>query len=143
MSVPIDRHTGVGQTVYALIFNGVTRASSTAADEADWIRLSERERIAEAVYAELQAGNIEFRLGGLAMLARVAAGETAADTGDRSGYVHPLVHVNRSVQDPAIPPCHDCGGQVDDYYTEPNRCGGCNAKHLQSMATNAYLGGGR
>jgi hypothetical protein len=75
--VPINPHTGVGETVYALIFNGVTAASSAATDERDWIRLSERERIAEAVYASLRAGNIEFRLGGLALLARVAAGQPA------------------------------------------------------------------
>jgi hypothetical protein len=73
MTVPINRGTDpASQRVYALIFNGITRASSTAADGADWIRLSERERIAEAVYAELAAGNIQFRLGGLALLAQVA-----------------------------------------------------------------------
>jgi hypothetical protein len=73
MSVPINRGPdGLSRSVYALIFNGITRASSSATDEADWIRLSERERIAEAVYAELAAGNIQFRLGGLALLAQVA-----------------------------------------------------------------------
>lgn len=81
MSVPINRGTNpISQRVYALIFNGITRASSAATDEADWIRLSERERIAEAVYAELWSGNIEFRLGGLAMLTQVADGQ-AADEG--------------------------------------------------------------
>jgi hypothetical protein len=53
------------ERVYALIFNGITHASSTAADERDWIRLSERERIAEAVYAELRTGNVEFRFADL------------------------------------------------------------------------------
>jgi len=48
-----------------------------------------------------------------------------------SGYIHPLVHVNRSSPDPSIPPCYDCGAQVDDYYTEPNRCGPCHAKHVK------------
>lgn len=55
--------------VYALIFNGISRASSGATDERDWMRLTERERFAQAVYDELRAGNIEFRLGGLALLA--------------------------------------------------------------------------
>jgi hypothetical protein len=55
--------------VYALIFNGVTHASSTAADGHDRIRLSERERIAKSVYDELRAGGIEVRLpDGLASL---------------------------------------------------------------------------
>lgn len=73
MSFPINRGTdGLSRTVYALIFNGITRASSSATNDRDWIRLSERERITQAVYAELAAGNIEFRLGGLALLAQVA-----------------------------------------------------------------------
>ncbi|MEU4558555.1 hypothetical protein AB0F72_09195 [Actinoplanes sp. NPDC023936] len=65
----------IASRVHALIFNGITRASSTATDERDWIRLSERERIAEAVYAELRAGNIEFRLGPLALLAEAVEAE--------------------------------------------------------------------
>jgi hypothetical protein len=85
MTAPLNGHTGIGQTVYALIFNGVTRASSSATDERDWIRLSERERIAEAVYAELAAGNIEFRLGGLALLAQVAGRPPLATAPKPSG----------------------------------------------------------
>jgi hypothetical protein len=69
----------IADRVYALIFNGITHASSTAADERDWIRLSERERLAEAVYAELRAGNIEFRLGPLALLADAAEIEQDRD----------------------------------------------------------------
>lgn len=65
----------ISQRIHALIFNGITRASSSATDDRDWIRLSERERIAEAVYAELRAGNIEFRLGPLALLAEVVDGD--------------------------------------------------------------------
>lgn len=75
MSQPIP--DSLSKRVYALIFNGITRASSSATDDRDWIRLSERERIAEAVYAELRAGNIEFRLGGLALLAEAVDAERA------------------------------------------------------------------
>lgn len=82
MSAPINRGTdGLSQRVYALIFNGITRASSVATDRHDgWLPLSERERYAEAVYAELAAGNIEFRLGGLALLAQVAGEPPAFPT---------------------------------------------------------------
>lgn len=63
----------IAERVYALIFNGITHASSSATDRHDgWLPLSERERFAEAVYAELRAGNIEFRLGPLALLAEAA-----------------------------------------------------------------------
>ena len=74
MTVPMNRGTDpVSQRVYALIFNGVTRASSTAEDERDWIRLSERERIAEAVYEELRNGGVEIQIeDGLDVLRRVA-----------------------------------------------------------------------
>jgi hypothetical protein len=72
---PIPVRAPLAERVYALIFNGITHASSTATDERDWIRLSERERIAEAVYAGLRAGNIEFRLGPLALLAEAAETE--------------------------------------------------------------------
>lgn len=71
----------VSQRIRALIFNGVTAASSSAPDERDWMRLSERERIAEAVYAELRAGNIEFRLGGLALLAEAVELAEAREIG--------------------------------------------------------------
>lgn len=81
---PIPVRTPLAERVYALIFNGITKASSAAIDDGDWIRLSERERIAEAVYAELRAGNIEFRLGPLALLAdaTVAEARLAAETED-------------------------------------------------------------
>lgn len=73
MSVPINRGTdGVSRNVYALIFNGITRASAEKDGFDSWLPLSERERFTEAVYAELAAGGIEFRLGGLTLLAQVA-----------------------------------------------------------------------
>jgi hypothetical protein len=74
-AAPINRGDNpVAKLVYALIFNGVTHASSTAAEERDWIRLSERERIADAVYNELRASGIEVRLpDGLASLRDVSA----------------------------------------------------------------------
>lgn len=79
-SVPINRHTGIGQTVYALIFNGITAASMVTTRLHDgFMPLSERERFAEAVYSELAAGGIEFRLGGLALLAQVAGGGLERD----------------------------------------------------------------
>lgn len=65
----VTSELSLSERIHALIFNGITKASSAAIDEGDWIRLSERERIARAVYAELRAGNIEFRLGSLALLA--------------------------------------------------------------------------
>lgn len=70
--VPDDK---LSARIHALIFNGITRASSSATDDRDWIRLSERERIARAVYDELRLGNIEFRLGGLALLADAVEAE--------------------------------------------------------------------
>lgn len=45
------------QRVYALIFNGITHGSS----DDYWLPLSERERLAAAVYAELLAGGVEVR----------------------------------------------------------------------------------
>lgn len=65
----------ISARIRALIFNGVTHASSASEEETDWIRLSERERIAHAVYDELRRGNIEFRLGPLALLAEAAEQE--------------------------------------------------------------------
>lgn len=72
MTTPINQGTDpVSQRVYALIFNGLTRACCSA-DEHDWMRLSERERLAAAVYAELREGGIEIRLAdGLAVLRAV------------------------------------------------------------------------
>ena len=67
----------LSRRIHALIFNGVTRASATRADF--WMLLSERERMARAVYDELRKGNIEFRLGGLALLAEAV--EAEADRG--------------------------------------------------------------
>ena len=84
--VPDDK---LSARIHALIFNGITRASSSAADDRDWIRLSERERIAEAVYAELRAGNIEFRLGGLALLAEAV--ETEAERAEARRLNGPMV----------------------------------------------------
>jgi len=51
----------LAERIHALVFNGITAASSAAIDEGDWIRLSERERIAKAVVDELAAGGIEVR----------------------------------------------------------------------------------
>lgn len=91
MSAPINRGTDdLSRRVYALIFNGITHASSVATGRHDgWLPLSERTRYAEAVYAELAAGNIEFRLGGLALLAQVAGEPPAFPTvipGTSSGF---------------------------------------------------------
>ena len=60
--------------IHALIFNGITKASAEDDGFDSWLPLSERERFARAVVDELRAGDIQFRLGGLALLAEVAAG---------------------------------------------------------------------
>lgn len=75
MTQPAD--PTLSERVHALIFNGITKA--TTAREADdaWMRLSERGRLAEAVFAELRAGNIEFRLGALALLAEAVETEAS------------------------------------------------------------------
>lgn len=76
-AVPINRGTDpLSQRVYALIFNGVSRG------RLGFISLSEREQIAEAVYAELREGGLEIRIAdGLEVLrdvnARLADGCTA------------------------------------------------------------------
>lgn len=75
MTEPSTGRTPLAERVYSLIFNGVTRAGSAPADADLWLPLSARERIAEAVYAELRAGNIEFRLGPLALLAEAVETE--------------------------------------------------------------------
>jgi len=63
--------------VHALIFNGITAASAESDGFDSWLPLSERERFTRAVIDELRRGNIEFRLGPLALLAEVAATEAA------------------------------------------------------------------
>lgn len=77
MTAPLNRGTDpVSQRVYALILNGITRATTLTEANADdsWMRYSERERIADAVYAELREGGIEIRLAdGLAVLRDVNA----------------------------------------------------------------------
>ena len=78
-SMVLPQDSPLSRRVRALIFNGITHASSAATHDADWIRLSERQRIADAVYAELSAGGIEFRLGGLALLAQVAGEPPASE----------------------------------------------------------------
>lgn len=71
-----DRPTdSTSERVYALIFNGITHASAESDSFDSWLPLSERERFAGAVFAELRAGNIEFRLGGLALLAEAVHAE--------------------------------------------------------------------
>lgn len=67
----------IDERIHALIFNGITRASSESDGFDSWLPLSERERFARAVVAELRAGNIEFRLGGLALLAEAVEAEAA------------------------------------------------------------------
>jgi hypothetical protein len=75
-----DRTDSTSERVYALIFNGITRASSAATNRHDgWLPLSERERLTQAVFAELRAGNIEFRLGGFALLAEAIDAEGAEE----------------------------------------------------------------
>lgn len=65
----------IADRVYALIFNGITAASSESDGFNSWLPLSERNRFAEAVFAELRAGNIEFRPGPLALLAEAVEAE--------------------------------------------------------------------
>lgn len=89
----------IADRVYALIFNGLTRAT-TEADEHDWMRLSERERLAEAVYAELRAGNIEFRLGPLALLAETVDSCTCTVAGPDPACP---VHQGRRARGPKPP----------------------------------------
>lgn len=79
MSQPSDNITA---RVHALVFNGISAASSAATDKRDWIRLTERERIAQAVLDELRAGNIEFRLGPLALLAEAVEPQAARQCQD-------------------------------------------------------------
>jgi hypothetical protein len=74
----IEPTASMTQRIHALVFNGITKASSSGGY---WLPLSERERLTKAVLAELRAGNIEFRLGGLALLAEAVEHEArlAAD----------------------------------------------------------------
>lgn len=69
MSAPMNRGADpTSERVYALIFNGLTAASSAG----HWMRLSTRERFAEAVYDALRTGGVEIRIrDGLAELRRV------------------------------------------------------------------------
>lgn len=68
----------LSQRIHALIFNGITAASAVTTKYHDgFMILSERERYAQAVYDELRAGNIEFRLGPLALLAEAVEAEQA------------------------------------------------------------------
>ncbi|MCW2768523.1 MAG: hypothetical protein JWO11_4482 [Nocardioides sp.] len=76
MTQPAD---SLSERIHALIFNGITRASAQRADF--WMPLTERERMTQAVYAELRAGNIEFRLGGLALLAEAVDHEARLTAG--------------------------------------------------------------
>ncbi|HYJ33816.1 MAG TPA: hypothetical protein VE326_11405 [Candidatus Binatia bacterium] len=57
------------QGVYGLIFNGLT----TALTKEQWMPLSERERVAAAIYDTLEGAGVEFHRGGLDRLWRVAA----------------------------------------------------------------------
>ena len=59
----------LSQRIHALIFNGLSQGIR---DHGTLASASNRERIADAVYAELRDGNIEFRLGPLALLAEAA-----------------------------------------------------------------------
>lgn len=69
---PSNRGTDpTSQRVYALIFNGVTRGTVGAGQ---FMLLSDRERVASAVYEELASGGVSFRVeDGLDRLRRVAA----------------------------------------------------------------------
>lgn len=49
----------------------------------------------------------------------------------RTGYVHPLVHVNAVEQSADVDPCVDCGRPMDDNYSDPNRCGSCAASKIR------------
>lgn len=57
----------------------------------------------------------------------------------KTGFVNPFLHVN-AAETTNVPPCHDCGVMVDDYYTEPNRCTVCHARHCAGLL-NAVDGG--
>ena len=52
----------VEHRLYALIYAGITHASDSAGPMEDFIRLSERERIAAHVFNELAAAGAEIRL---------------------------------------------------------------------------------
>lgn len=64
------------ERIHALVFNGITHASAESDGFDSWLPLSERERFTRAVLDELRRGNIEFRLGPLALLADAAATES-------------------------------------------------------------------
>jgi hypothetical protein len=58
----------VSERVYSLIFNGLTAALT------DFMPLTERARVSEAIYESLRTGGIEVRFGdGLAKLREAAA----------------------------------------------------------------------
>jgi hypothetical protein len=56
-----DQPGDLGPTVHALIFNGLSKGLA-AVDR--FVALSERQRIADAVYDELQAHGVEVRTTG-------------------------------------------------------------------------------
>ncbi len=69
----------VSERVYSLIFTGLTGALT------DFMPLSERARVSEAVYESLRAGGVEVRIGdGLARLRDVAAEAEAHTTTPRT-----------------------------------------------------------
>lgn len=78
---PEDTRMKLDERIHALVFNGITKAATGEHADDAWMRLSERERFTRAVVDELRAGNIEFRLGGLALLAEAAE---AADLSDNA-----------------------------------------------------------
>ena len=57
---PTRKTDPVSQRVHALIFNGL----SAALTDDQWMPLSERARIADAIYDSLRAGDVEVRLRG-------------------------------------------------------------------------------
>lgn len=70
----------VSQRTYALIFNGLTKALTAE----QWMPLSERSRVAAAIFDELRSGGVEVRLtSGLERLRAVAP--TAGATDRRTG----------------------------------------------------------
>ena len=62
----------ITERVHALVFNGLSRG---LLNHGPFVALSDRERIAKAIVDELRAGNIEFRLGGLALPAEAVTGK--------------------------------------------------------------------
>lgn len=103
------------ERVHALVFNGITAASAESDGFDSWLPLSERERFARAVVDELRAGNIEFRLGGLALLAEAVEAEQRGP--DLSRFEICAVHSFGPTLDLHCTGCHRWTAHIDDPLT--------------------------